>query len=356
MLDSLLIRNFRLFQRLELEGFGRINLIVGRNNSGKSALLEAVRLYATDADLEVLLSLVTSRQELHAGQPWNLPGNGMRHVFRHLFYGHRLPALTEEGIRLGPVRDTKAQISIKTSTSPPEGRFEDIGDLGLFLVVQRASSANTLLNLRDDLNDSRRRHRAMRELKEAPCPTQSVPAQGIGSDELASWWDRTSLTDLEDEVIAGLQLIEPRIRGLAFIEGEEGTRSRRIPMVKIAGMQEPLSLKSMGDGILRLFQIVLALVNAQDGILLIDEVENGLHWSIQPKVWDAVFRLAEKLNIQVFATTHSRDGIEAFETVWKKTQQAGAFYRLDLRDDGVVATPYDCETLSDALETDVEIR
>ena len=127
-------------------------------------------------------------------------------------------------------------------------------------------------------------------------------------------------------------------------------------MVRLEGMQEPFSLKSMGDGILRLFQIVLALVNAQDGILLIDEMENGLHWSIQPKVWDVVFRLAEKLDIQIFATTHSRDGIEAFDAVWKKNVQAGAFIRLDLRADGVAATPYDCETLSDALETDVETR
>jgi AAA15 family ATPase/GTPase len=49
-----------------------------------------------------------------------------------------------------------------------------------------------------------------------------------------------------------------------------------------------MRLKSMGDGITRLFQIILSLVNAKDGLLLIDEFENGLYWSVQPKVWDIV--------------------------------------------------------------------
>lgn len=77
--------------------------------------------------------------------------------------------------------------------------------------------------------------------------------------------------------------------------------------VKIEGIDEPLPLKSMGDGITRLFHIIVALVNARNGILLIDEFENGLHWSVQPKVWDIVFQLSEKLNVQVFATTHSHE-------------------------------------------------
>jgi len=112
----------------------------------------------------------------------------------------------------------------------------------------------------------------------------------------------------------------------------------------------------MGDGITRLFHIIVALANAQNGILLVDEFENGLYWKVQPKVWDVVFQLADRLNVQVFATTHSRDCIRAFDEAWNKYPQSGAFFRLDARPEGVKITEYNAETLTDAIETDVEVR
>ena len=116
------------------------------------------------------------------------------------------------------------------------------------------------------------------------------------------------LTSLEPEVIAGLQLIERDIKRLSFLDSEDF----RIPMVQHRDSPEPLSLQSFGEGILRLFEILLSLVNARDGILLIDELENGLHYKIHPRVWDLIFRLSQKLNVQVFATTHSWDCIRGF--------------------------------------------
>ena len=66
----------------------------------------------------------------------------------------------------------------------------------------------------------------------------------------------------------------------------------------------------MGDGINRILTIILAMVNCENGYLLIDEFENGLHYSVQEKLWEIIFYLAKRLNIQVFATTHSNDTIE----------------------------------------------
>lgn len=111
----------------------------------------------------------------------------------------------------------------------------------------------------------------------------------------------------------------------------------------------------MGDGMTRLFNIIVALVNTQNGILLIDEFENGLHWSVQPKVWELVFYLAEKLNIQVFATTHSRDCIKGFDSAWNKYPLLGAFLRLDDKDQLIRAVEYTSETLTDAIDMDVEV-
>ena len=67
------------------------------------------------------------------------------------------------------------------------------------------------------------------------------------------------------------------------------------------------------SGLNRLFGIILSLVNAKDGLLLIDEVENGMHHSVQLDLWRVIFRLSRQLNIQVFATSHSWDSVEAFQ-------------------------------------------
>jgi predicted ATPase len=171
-------------------------------------------------------------------------------------------------------------------------------------------------------------------------------------------WDQITLTGLEQEAVSGLQLIDPMIEGVAFVEStERGSRGQRIPLVKTRRHRDPLPLKSLGDGMVRLLHIIVALVGAPNGILLVDEFENGLHWSVQPGIWRTVFRLADKLGIQVFATTHSRDCIVGFQAAWKEQEQLGSFFRLNNEDDDrVTATRYSCETLSDALETEVEMR
>ena len=183
---------------------------------------------------------------------------------------------------------------------------------------------------------------------------QVVRPQSADPNELASLWDKTVLTSLEAEVIAGLQLIERDINRLSFVDAEDFRV--RIPMVQHRASPEPLSLQSFGEGILRLFEILLSLVNAKNGILLIDELENGLHYKIHPQVWDLIFRLSEKLNVQIFATTHSWDCIRGFKAAWREDLDAGTFFRLDVKVDKVKPTYYDPEVLNDALRLDIEVR
>lgn len=124
----------------------------------------------------------------------------------------------------------------------------------------------------------------------------------------------------------------------------------------------PVPLGSMGDGMLRVLQIVLKVFAAQGGFLLIDEFENGLHYSVQEKIWNLIFELAEQLNIQVFATTHSWDCIESFSTVAIKHQKSeGVLFRMGrsarTSDHGkVIATVFDENQLLNITQADVEVR
>ena len=110
MLESFYVSNFRLFQQLEIKRLNRVNLVVGKNNAGKSTFLEALEIYVSNADPRVLLDLVQYRQETWFSQAQsesqNFPGNSMR----HLFLGHKLPQLGEKGIVLG-----ESSLSKKTS-------------------------------------------------------------------------------------------------------------------------------------------------------------------------------------------------------------------------------------------------
>jgi hypothetical protein len=371
VLDSFHIRNFRLFRSIEVNRLGRVNLIVGKNNSGKSAFLEAVQLHASNASPSVILGLVESRQETWTSEGQTAQMHSLANPVRHLFHGHSLPNLDGEGIILGEVsshsklhltiaafrseRDEDGAVSrVRVTDTGPEG---DLTDIELSLVAEENGRTRRILSLESDLRRQRGPSYLARLAAEPKCPWQVVPTGNMANRKIAALWDLTNLTDLESEVIFALRMIEPRVDGVAFVEDLYGLgRKERVPLVKLAGETEPLPLKSMGDGMTRLFHIIVGLVNTRGGILLVDEFENGIHWSIQPMVWDLIFRVAERLDVQVFATTHSRDCIEGFDRAWNEHSHLGAFFRLDIKDGSVKAREYTPETLADSLEAEVEVR
>ena len=116
MLDSLFVHNFRLFKKLEIERLSRVNLIVGKNNSGKSCFLEAVRIYLSDASPRVLLELISQRNELWEFdiQEEEQSIHDYENPLRYLFYGYHLPGVGNEGISIGLLENTKSYLHIRT--------------------------------------------------------------------------------------------------------------------------------------------------------------------------------------------------------------------------------------------------
>ena len=371
MLKSFQIRNFRLFEKLEVKKLGRVNLIVGKNNSGKSTFLEALQIYANNAATKVLVDLLEARQEIWSNEIQHKSHNFLSNSVRHLFFGHKLPNIGEEGISISEIDpDISFNIAVaiyKNINDDDDGTTrkirvydfqldEDLSNVEIFLVTEEGEKIRRLFRLETDIRYVRRnsaRSIYERQESESKYVCQTISTGNMPNRKLSALWDLTSLTDLKSEVISSLELVDSRVLGVGFVDGE---RDERIPLVKMQGIDEPLPLKSMGDGMTRIFHIAVALVNAKNGILLIDEFENGLHWTVQPKVWDIIFQLAERLNVQIFATTHSRDCVQAFEQIWNKYPEGGAFFRLDEKNGKIKATEYELETLADSLEMDVEVR
>jgi AAA15 family ATPase/GTPase len=131
----------------------------------------------------------------------------------------------------------------------------------------------------------------------------------------------------------------------------------RTPVVKLKDENHPIPLHSLGDGMNRLFYIALALVNSRDGLLLIDEVGSGLHYSIQLELWRLIFTLASRLRVQVFATTHSNDCILAFQLAAQENkEEEGMLVRLERRGNMIVPILFDEERLAIATREEIEVR
>jgi hypothetical protein len=197
-------------------------------------------------------------------------------------------------------------------------------------------------------------------------PCGWVPTRFIDKDELAQDWDKVALTADEEALKRALRIVAPELEDLAFVSDPDSrlyrSRPSRSAKVKLAGLPSPVPLSSMGDGIQRVLQLTLKLLAAKGGFLLIDEFENGLHYSVQEKLWQLIFELSEQLDVQVFATTHSWDCIESFTKVAvARTQTDGVLFRLGrsvrTSDQGkVIATVFDEAALQNITQTDVEVR
>ena len=287
-IKSIMIENFRAFKHLEIERLAQINLITGPNNIGKSCLLEALWLYVSGGHADVIKQILVSRKE------FDRKGlEGIKSV-KHLFYRDETISM----LRLSPNHPLYMAIDKdnvhRMLLSFSRFSYEEIQ------IAKYRYNKYKILNL-----DFKEQPSANWNLKNYP--HQFIPSKGLTHQQISGLWDKIDMTPLQDDVRRALSVIEPNIKGVGLVTNE------RLPMARIGGEFKPVLLSSMGEGMNRIFELALALVNAKDGFLMIDEIENGLYHNIQCDLWDFIFKVAKQLNVQVFVTTHSNDTIEAIE-------------------------------------------
>ena len=180
------------------------------------------------------------------------------------------------------------------------------------------------------------------------------------NDEVAKFWDSITLTDDEDRAVEALRMgLGEAVQRVAMI-GEEGNRLRghgRRVIVKLGGHGRPVPLKSLGDGATRLFGVAVALANSRNGFLLMDEAENGIHYSVHRDYWRLVLRTARANNTQVLATTHGWDCIRGFaQAAMENTDAEGVLVRLEKEEERVRAIEYTESELETAAQQGIEVR
>lgn len=319
MLDHLYIRNFRLFEDLKIEGLKQVNLFSGKNNSGKTILLEALRIWAAKGDPTVVNHVLAQRGQFTPG--WDESYDG-------LFYRPGLATQKDEGEYALNINE----LSIYRRKSANHRTYCE-----LFWNFKRAEPNLSATVPTDYPKDG----------------AVFVPFGRLELFPLISLWDKIVLTPLEDDVMNIL-----RATVLPELVRLDVNKDRTL--VRIEGEEKPLPLQTFGDGVERMLLLAVALVNAKDTLLLIDEIEAGLHHSVMEVFWDKIFQYAHNWNIQVFATTHSHDTVKTFTYVWEKTanEGMGTFFRLQpaRKTKKIEAIEYKLEDLELSLESNLEPR
>lgn len=370
IITDLSISGFRALRELTIKGLGRVNLVTGRNNSGKSSLLEALRILASDVSPSVLYDILRFREEdvRDVEDPMLKADSEGLFSLSSLFGG--FPQFSDElvpinieaidrvksmrlSISAGWYSEERDQNGNRRRVQAPPSWIDDASFPALLI---NSDDIRRFLPL-DAVSRYVRGRLSGAALAGEPRMTCVAvnPYGGERTATLGVLWDKIALSDHEDDIIRALQIIDPAISAVSMIGGE-GSRSLRTAIVRASNMRRPVPLRSYGDGINRLFGIVLSQVNAKDGLLLIDEFENGMHYSIQHDAWRIVFDLAKRLDIQVVATSHSWDTIEAFQQAANEHTEDGVLIRLSRRGDEIIPTIFREDELAIATRDRIEVR
>jgi ABC-type cobalamin/Fe3+-siderophores transport system ATPase subunit len=363
-LPSLEVQGFRCFQDLRIEKLGRVNLIVGKNNIGKSNLLEAIQLYARRAHPAFLWQILAAHDEDRGHQQIEEALSSVK----YLFFDRKDITGPTDPIKIGPINNPEQQLQVSidfyTSKVDGEGRstwqilpleeYNTAANPIPRFSVSLGENFTTSYSL-DPALDSRFLHTEAKGIK-----VVSVGANGLDMQKIAQLWDKVALTDREQEVLKALRIAAPGTEAISTIGTVPKNLERvveRTTIIKVEGISEPIPIRNLGDGMQRLLSIVLALVNAQNGILLMDEVENGLYFTVQEDLWELIFQVACQLNVQVFATTHSWDCISAFQgAIQDEKKEEGLLIRLGYEGDNIVATIFDEQDLAIITRDRIEVR
>ena len=302
MITSLKLESFRIFTGLDLAPLRRINLFAGANNTGKTGILEALCLLFGDH------AQLTQLPSAFRGSAFTAPrknsGDDFATFWQALFQDQQTqtPALIHA--KTGP--DKLAQCRAQ---SLPDGR--------LWLIHEELDGSGRIA-------DPVRRIRNLR-----PPPSFTISSNGVAShgpnpfaaklivvsarpEEAArdaALCNQATLSEGgEERLLQLLREFEPRLRKLRYAKAP-GTDQ---PLAYAHfGSKNALSLTQAGHGLGKLFSLYCQMLVSRAEVLLVDEIENGFDSGAMPQIWKGIATLAASENIQVFATTHSRECLDA---------------------------------------------
>ncbi|MEE0948725.1 MAG: AAA family ATPase [Bacteroidales bacterium] len=349
MFKKIEIERFRGIKKASIDGFKQINLFLGENNCGKSTLLEA--LFLANGLSNPTLSIVVNK--LRSYHKTNL--NDLELNFYNL--DSTLP------IKVLLQNEEKRDLTIRLYEK--NNRDISFDDSNVSIASNKLESEYGLM-FNFKINDNQYNSKLQFNLKEQQTTIEFPKQHGKSSryvDPFISAYippnyaflgNKEALENIlknkdENFIVEGLKCIEPRVEGFAFVN--------EVVLVDI-GKEKRIPINMMGDGTRKIFSILTHLYVCKNGVLLIDEISNGLHYSVMGKLWKVIIKAAIKNNIQLFITTHDYDSIKGLRdtALGKFDEQVAVFSLLKTSEDELKALHYSLESVDYSINQEIEIR
>ena len=352
MLKSVTIRNFRVFGDLSVDKLSRVNLIAGRNNAGKTSLLEALFLLSGGGNPQMAFNSNVVRGP-------ELPVSGPREMLREMYWRPMFTALEIERIvEIAVAHALRGPLNLRISLEWPSFIELPLGDSREITARNMQGEPALLLSFKEgSLPEMESRIRVAGqsiqvEQTDTPVPFDAsiLSTRVVNHQEDAARLGRLRKQKQGAQVLNALKIIEPRLQSI------EDNSSSGFPMIwGDIGLPELVPLAVMGEGMSRLARLVLNIAAAPGGLVLVDEIETGLHHTVLPDVWRTVDEAAKQFDTQVVATTHSYECIRAAHEALGGGD-GFLLHRLEVSDKGNRCVTYSPESIDAAMRHELEVR
>ena len=359
MFKSLEAKNFKVFDNLILENLSKVNLITGVNNVGKTALLEAIFLLSGCGNIGLVSKINSFRGvSQFSGEPNKIREALWRPLFRNLNSDLAISIkgiLEDESSINAQIVSERGLYIVSPSPSPETSSIEptsdisnDIGERLSYTFSHNGEEVGRYEMIVDEQGPR----------VEPPPPPPFfrgffIPSRSISSPkEEAELFSSLEVVGEINKLLPTIQLLEPRLKRLAVLVNA-GT-----PMIHgDIGIGRLIPIPFMGDGLRRMTQILLTIGNSPGGIVIIDDIEFGIHHSNINRIWRSLFDASSRYNTQIFLTTHSYEWIRGASQIVKESFVSDlSLFRLEMQNSHVDVIRYDQDTLKSAVKAELEIR
>lgn len=352
MLKSVRVRNFRVLGKLFIERLSRVNLVAGRNNAGKTSLLEALFLLSGAGNPQLALNSNVIRMP-------DLPLSGPREILRETYWKPMFTELdTNRVIEFEGIHSERGPLNLRMLLERPSIVELPLGDSKEISATDLRGERPLLLSFkagREPEVEGRIRYAGQTiqiDQPNIPVPFDAVilPTQVMNHPDNAERLSRLRKRKQDLQLLNALRIIEPKLQSI------EVNSASGFPMIwGDIELPELVPLAMMGEGMARLARLVLAIATVPRGLVLVDEIETGLHHSVLVDVWRAVDEAAKQFDTQVVATTHS------YECIRSAHEALGGgdgflLHRLEVSDKGNRCVTYSPESIDAAMRHDMEVR
>lgn len=353
-LQKILIENLRGIRSLSCDRLAPITLIGGRNNSGKSTFLEAVKLLSGRRDASVApdINLLTRQINLSGKQDIQVLFNNPERPIdicatmdKDVVCKLRLSLDKSSGGEWNPSSGASNIAMEETNWRLSQHGEDSVGNLS-------QGRWDTELEPRvDDKGHLRFSYTHENEAVATEWKCTLLAANTRSYRSRIEVFSRMTIDQKDRELSSTLQKIYPDIFTVKLVND--------VLMVKVRGSEKLLPAKASGDGVVRMISVLSNLWDCSGGCLCVDEIDNGLHYSVLLDFWRAIADFVDKFNVQLIATTHHLEMLETLNIMVKekKRPELAEYIRLmDNKSSGHKVDVFEGTDLDRALQLGLELR